>query len=325
MRFFFENEVIMKVKKIDNFKINKDNEVTVTVSGNTTQIRAMSQKTLPHTKKLSRDEYMVLSTGEVKDIDHSNTRRIDNEISVKQTFSRLRDRINANVINPTHCKFVTLTYKDNMTDNKHLKADLKKYYLRFNYYCKKRNIKPPEYITVIEPQGRGAFHAHIIYIFSKKAPYISNDDLLKLWRHGFVNIKNIDDEVNNVGAYLTAYLTDMCLDDVKDIRQLKNIKETDIKTIDVVDENGNKVSKTFIKFLRLQNFPKGMRIYRCSKGVKKPVRYNCRYGEALEQVKDHELVYEKSIALIDEDGTEKTKINYQHYNKVKQSPKSKKG
>lgn len=313
----------MKIKKIDNFKINKDNEVTVTEAGNTTKIRAMSKKTLQHIQKLSKDEYITLSTGEVREINHSNTKRIDNEVSVKQTFSRLRDIINANVTKPSRCKFVTLTYKENMTNNEQLKKDLKTYHQRFNYYCNKSNIIPPEYITVIEPQERGAFHAHIIYIFSKKAPFISNDDLLKIWGHGFVKITNVDNNVNNVGAYLTAYLTDMSFDEIEDIRILDGVKENDFKTVETTDENGNKVSKAYIKGLRLKHYPKGMKIYRCSKGVKKPVAYNCTYEEAMETVGNAELVYERSIAVIDESDTEVNKIHYQHYNKA--IPKSKKG
>ena len=313
----------MKIKKIDNFKINKNNEVTVTEAGNTIKIRAMSKKTLQHIQKLSKDEYVTLSTGEVREINHSNTKRIDNEVSVKQTFSRLRDIINANVTKPSRCKFVTLTYKENMTDNEQLKQDLKKYQQRFNYYCQKNDIIPTEYITVIEPQRRGAFHAHIIYIFIKKAPFISNDDLLKIWEHGFVKITNVDDNVNNVGAYLTAYLTDMPFDEVEDISVLDGVKGYDLKTAETTDENGNKISKAYIKGLRLKHYPKGMRIYRCSKGVKKPEAYNCTYEEAMETVGNAELVYERSIAVIDESDTEVNKIHYQHYNKA--IPKSKKG
>jgi hypothetical protein len=37
-------------------------------------------------------------------------------------------------------------------------------------------------------------------------PYIQSDDLQKIWTHGFVKINAIDD-VDNVGAYVTKYMT----------------------------------------------------------------------------------------------------------------------
>ena len=39
-----------------------------------------------------------------------------------------------------------------------------------------------EYICMMEPQGRGAWHCHLLYIFDLvKAPYIANKTLSDLW------------------------------------------------------------------------------------------------------------------------------------------------
>lgn len=307
----------MQVKKIDNFHTDNNMKVTVTETGNIIEIRIMTSDVLTHIKKLNADEYVVLATGEVKEMNHQDN-RIDNLETLKQTFSYLRKIINSNITdeNIECCRFVTLTYKENMKDTERLKKDLKEFYSRFKYYCKKRNIKQPEYITIVEPQGRGAWHAHIIFIFKKNPPFIPKADLEKIWGFGFVNIKAIDENCDNVGAYLSAYVSNLALDDVKDISILEKAKLTDFKEVEATDENGNKTSKAVIKGLRLRLYPKGVRIFRHSKGIKLPSTYECSYGEAMEIVKDSKKTYEKSIEIIDDEtGETVNKIKYEHYNK----------
>lgn len=308
----------MKIKKIDTFNVDKNNKVTVIESGNIVEVRTMTSDTQTHIQKLNSEEYIHLATGEIKEMEHQ-TLRLDNTETLKQTFSYLRKLINTNITdkNINCCRFATLTYAENMTDTKKLMKDLKNYHLRFNYYCKKKSIIPPEYITVIEPQERGAWHAHIIYIFNKKAPFIPNEVLYKIWGKGFVNIKAIDNKVDNVGSYLTAYITDISFDELQDIRLLSKANENDFKTIDTVDSNGNKISKSYIKGLRLHLYPKGIRIFRHSKGVKLPKKYTCTYGEAMEKLKGSEKTFEKAIALIDDTGETVNKIQYEHFNKIK--------
>ncbi len=307
----------MQVKKIDNFHTDNNMKVTVTETGNIIEIRTMTSDVLTHIKKLNADEYVVLATGEVKEVNHQDN-RIDNVETLKQTFSFLRKIINSNITdeNIKCCRFVTLTYKENMKDTDRLKKDLKEFYSRFKYYCKKRKVKPPEYITIIEPQERGAWHAHIIFIFKKNPPFIPKAELEKIWGHGFVNIKAIDENCDNVGAYLSAYVGNIALDDVKDISILEKAKSSDFKEVKITDENGNKKSKAVIKGLRLHLYPKGVRIFRHSKGIKLPSTYECSYGEAMEIVKDSKKTYEKSIEIIDDEtGETVNKIQYEHYNK----------
>lgn len=304
----------MKIEKTDSFNIDKNNKVTVIESGNIVEVRTMTGDILPHIQKLNADEYIHLATGEVKEINHQ-TKRLDNTETLKQTFSYLRKLINANVTdkNINLCRFVTLTYKENMTDTKRLKKDLKNYHLRFNYYCRKKAIPPPEYITVIEPQQRGAWHAHIIYIFKQVPPFIPKSELKKIWGRGFVSIKVIDENCDNVGAYLCAYVTDISIDELDDIRLLNNVKTNEPKTIE-----SDSTSKSYIKGLRLYLYPKGIRIFRHSKGVKLPKKYNCTYGEAMEMLQGSTKTYEKSIALINSDTDEIiNKIKYEHFNKIR--------
>ncbi len=309
----------MKIKKIDNFHTDNNMKVTVTEAGNITELRTMTSDVITHIQKINADEYVVLSTGEVKEINHQNN-RIDNADTLKQTFSYLRKLINTNVTdkNIKCCRFITLTYKENMTDTERLKKDLKDFYSRFKYYCNKLNVNAPEYITVIEPQGRGAWHAHIIFIFKKNPPFIPKADLERIWGFGFVDITAIDENCDNVGAYLSAYIVNLAIDEIKDIKILEKAKSIDFKEVEVTDKNGNKTTKAYIKGLRLHLYPKGVRIFRHSKGIKLPNTFVCSYEKAMEIVKDSKKTYEKNIGILDDESGETiNKIKYEHYNKIR--------
>ncbi|MCM1228178.1 MAG: hypothetical protein NC320_12310 [Clostridium sp.] len=123
---------------------------------------------------------------------------------------------------------------------------------------------------------------------------------------------------DNVGAYLCSYVSDIAIDELEDIRLLDKAHTNDLKSVEIVDSNGNKINKSYIKGLRLHLYPKGIRIFRHSKGVKQPEKYNCTYGEAMEQLKGSEKTFEKSIELINEEtGETVNKIKYEHFNKIR--------
>ena len=124
-----------------------------------------------------------------------------NRIKTQQRAKRnLRRTINANFNewgeNP---KFITLTYADNEQDIKKCNLDFRLFIRRLGY---KSGIKI-KYSCVIEFQKRGAIHYHVIIY---NLPYTSNKSLREVWGHGFVKINNIDN-VDNVGAYVTKYMS----------------------------------------------------------------------------------------------------------------------
>ena len=106
-----------KVKKIDNIKIPENANVRVKLTGTIMEIM-YSQKTLNtqiFIKKLNGHEYVDLRTGEVFEYDIIENRS-ENFDSVRRSLGRLRDYINTNVLSVNNCKWVTLTYDENMTD-----------------------------------------------------------------------------------------------------------------------------------------------------------------------------------------------------------------
>jgi len=102
-----------------------------------------------------------------------------------------------------HTKFVTLTFKRNITDIDYTNTEFNKFSKRLNYYIYSQKRQQLKYIATWEKQKRGATHYHVIFF---DFPYIRKSELERLWGHGFVRINQIDvDSKENRGRYLSKY------------------------------------------------------------------------------------------------------------------------
>ena len=285
--------------------------VTLKISGNILEVKYM--RSVPGTpiRKLDKDHGVDLRTGEVIDYKH-NANRASDKASVAQSLRKLRDIINANLENPNSALWVTLTYAENMKDATQLYEDYRRFWQRFCYYLHKHNHPKAEYITAAEPQARGAWHLHGLFLFPVKAPFIPNADIAKLWGHGFTKTKNLKG-IDNPGLYLTAYLGDMELTEA--IRT--GITNGRIVEVNSTDEHGNRKRKAVIKGARLHLYPPGFNMYRCSRGVKRPEVYQTTEAKAMELVGTSPLTYEKTISITDEAGEVRNVINYRQYCKAR--------
>lgn len=176
--------------------------VTVKRCGNVIEVRYMRSTPCAVIEKVSADLYVDKRTGEVKEFCHS-ANRADSKASVAQSLRKLRDLINVNLTAPETALWVTLTYKENMRDERRVYEDFRRFWQRFRYYLKKHEYQPAEYITAAEPQGRGAWHLHCLFLFPEKAPFIPNADMARIWGHGFTKTKSLQG-IDNPGLYLTA-------------------------------------------------------------------------------------------------------------------------
>lgn len=300
--------------------IDSSMPVKVIEMGNVIEIQYMSRRNGKQTIQMLKggEQYIDLGTGEIKDVVHHNT-RADQYKSLYRTFRNVRAIINSNVTDVKKVKWITLTYAENMQDTKRLYEDFKKFNQRFQYYIKNLGYNKVEYIVMCEPQGRGAWHCHLLYIFDTIAPFIPNNELERLWGHGFTKTKKLDD-VDNVGAYLTAYLGDMevqqALDDNADEFQRCVDGNATIKSIEI---DGDK--KYYIKGARLSLYPANFNMYRCSRGIKRPVEYMDCLENAEKKVSAGTLTYEKTVEIIDLDNDFQTVINSRQYNMVKKKSK----
>lgn len=183
---------------------------------------------------LNEKEYVVLSTGEIKEF--QETENTKSKHCILQAMHTLRRIIsgNYNPENKLKTLFVTLTYAENMTDPDKLYTDFKEFIRLLRKYAG-QNI---EYICVREPQERGAWHCHAMLIGEKNI-YVKPDDLRRFWPHGRCKAERVKD-VNSAGAYLCAYFCNT--------------------------EKGAK------KMGRIGLYPKNFKFYTTSKGIKKPVK-----------------------------------------------------
>ena len=88
-----------------------------------------------------------------------------------------------------------------------------------------------------------------------------------MWSHGYTKAKSVHG-VDNLGAYFSAYLADIPLDEYE--RDADDTTMYEIKSAVVVDDDGHDTEKKFVKGARLKFYPAGMNIYRTSRGIKQP-------------------------------------------------------
>jgi len=281
--------------------IKPNDTVTVTIMHHIVEVQHMEKENhKANIRKLDKDRYLHLDTGEIKKFDHIENRQ-QSYNSLTQTFKRLRYLINNNFTGKGNELHVTLTYKDNMTDPKRLYKDFDKFIKRLRYaYRDKSSI---DYICVVEPQERGAWHCHLLLRFNDlDNVFIPSNDLADMWEHGFIKIKSLKD-VDNIGAYLSAYLADVELteDNLTDVYKAGD-------QIKVKESKGKK----YIKGGRLHLYPPGINIYRKSRGIVEPERRKMQFADIKKVVGSVKPHYYKKV-VFERDDFENT-IQYLQYN-----------
>lgn len=117
----------------------------------------------------------------------------------------IKDLINTNAYayidnkkNTIRPKFLTLTFKDNITDLKVANTEFKNFIKRLNYYIKKNIDKDfigVQYVTVVEFQERGAVHYHSLMF---NLPWIKWNVILDKWGLGGAYIEGFKSKDNKV-------------------------------------------------------------------------------------------------------------------------------
>lgn len=283
--------------------ISPDAIVTVTQMNHLTEIQHMKKMNSKATiQRLNKDEYIDLATGEIKEYKHIENRS-QSYNSLRQTFKKIRYLINNNFTGRKNELFVTLTYAENMTDTKRLYTDMKKFMKRLRY--KYNDVSDIDFISVVEPQGRGAWHIHVLLRFNAlSSVFVSSHELAELWGHGFITIERIQ-EVDNIGAYLSAYLADVELTS-------DNIHKAVQEDMEIIEKELDGEKKKFVKGGRLHMYPSGMNLYRKSKGITFPERKKMTYKNAKKIVGSAQPHYSKRYE-IESDEFENI-IQFEQYN-----------
>ena len=131
--------------------------------------------------------------------------------SIKRSKRKIFELVNTNYVK-NKSSFLTLTFADNITDYyvafdcwKRYKQRLEYHFNRKLQYCGVVEFQTKNYSTT----GRCAIHFHIVLF---DVPYLKHNVLYDIWNMtvsngGSVNIKQIK-HVDNVGAYITSYMTE---------------------------------------------------------------------------------------------------------------------
>lgn len=310
---------ISKIRISDNPALSPLSFAKVTTMGNVTEVLTMKKRSNGCCcRKIDKDHFVDMRTGEVRDYKHIENRSQSID-SIRRSLSNIRALINTNVVDPSNVRWVTLTYAENMTDTNRLYSDYFKFWKRFLYWCKKNGYSKPEYISVQEPQGRGAWHVHAFFIWDTKAPYIPNEVMAELWRHGFTSTKAMQN-CDNVGAYFSAYLGDMPLDEVETLpvpEKEKALSGAVIETKKFEDELGHSKEKKFVKGGRLYLYPPGMNIVRSSRGVKLPSVEYMMAKMAQKKVSAATETFSRAYEILDDNGAVVNVISKTYYNSAR--------
>lgn len=304
---------MIKKEDLSEYEINSEDLVSIKTMGHIYEICYLQKHNNKITTRLiDKDHYMILNSGEIKNCKHIDN-RAESKFQVGQSLKRLRDYINTNVVEPNNCKWITLTYKKNMTDTKQVYIDFKRFMTRFK---RRFNDYKIEYIVACEPQSRGAWHMHLIIIFDKLAPFIPNATIETLWEQGFTKTTRLEN-IDNIGAYLTAYLGDMEYNE-ENVSELKKqgleLSKMTLKQVSEIEGIKLNEPKSFIKGGRLYMYPPNFNLYRISRGIKKPKKEYGSYHVVKEKVGLGLPTYSKGISISDTDNSFTNKIIYEYYN-----------
>lgn len=130
-----------------------------------------------------------------------------------------RNKINRLIAsNPDLDKFITLTYAESV------KMEDSKKHLAYFFTKLRRKQEGLKYLWVLEFQGNGNIHYHILtnldikidavkHRKSERHKEVEREFSSEFWKHGFVDIRDLKVEGNtNVAKYLTAYITKDMMD-----------------------------------------------------------------------------------------------------------------
>ena len=217
-------------------------------------ITYLSKKPTPKIRKISKNQYVNIDTGEIGDYDLKENKV--NIESIRKTFKQLVCLIRHNFTADSENQlFITLTYIENMKSRDKLYSDFKKFFQKLKR--KYTDIKL-DYILVAEPQGRGAWHVHMM-LKGDKPLFIPHKVIKDLW--GFGRTETVRLKSDDVGRYYVAYFTNL----------------------EVESKEENSQEKKYIKGARLPLYPSGMKIYRTTRGIEKPPKVVMTWGELKEQ------------------------------------------
>lgn len=216
-------------------------------------------------KRIGNGRHINMCTGEIV-TETKQVKRGDSLYSLLESNLRLQDLIKANTVDIDHILLSTLTYATKTLDIKKVNEDFKVFikYLRRNI-VEYGNI---EYINTAELHSdKSSYHLHAILFFNEavKSVFVPMQTLLRAWQNGAISISKPRTK-QEVYCYLTPHLSN-----------------------EVTDKNSHMHNKALLQM----ELPAGQNLYRCSKGIRKPVVQTDTYENVQKYLKSNGYVFDR--------------------------------
>ena len=247
----------------------------------------------PPCRRVSKTHYVDLQTGEVLEYKKKMARSANGSGIIKSCMA-LRRIVNNNFVGDDSELHICLTYATDMRDYEKACIDSRRFLKIFRYHY------PSEYIRIIEPQGNGRWHIHLLIKKMGGQLSVNYEHVRALWGMGNVNVSRLP-FADNYGAYFSARLTDIDALEESELQQWHPAAKKQIS-----------------KGSRLKFYPPHFKLYTTSRGIMKPQPLKMSYAEAQKIIGDALLVYTYTKKIVREDDGKSVEVNrifYEQYNK----------
>jgi hypothetical protein len=164
-----------------------------------------------------------------------------NENDFSFSLYRTRKILRKIILNQDFLKtsFLTLTFKENISDFDVARYEFQKFMKRLNYYLYHTKKSLIKYVCVPERQSRGAWHFHILLF---DVPFIPNEDISDIWDNGFVKINQVKfSDMMEVYRYISKYITKQFQEGQKHLKRFLSsqgfFKGYELKVFDVDEKD----------------------------------------------------------------------------------------
>lgn len=265
-----KNYLIKRDKTVKTIKYNATNDIEI-------QDTLNKDNTFDGIRKISKYEYVIIETGEVKKYKRGNKRNIK---GVKRSMKNVRRLLKNNFSGGSNELFITLTTKKDGEEIKQIKKRCQAFLRKL-----KRVIKDLEYLAVFEKHSdRNSWHIHmLVKAANHTALNIPNSTIEKLWGYGFTK---------------TSAITN--------IQKLNEINEQSrLLYKDKISEKFgiDKVISYMCKAETKEEIPNGEICYIMSKGIKKPTIKLVKYDEIRSEMENKYKLKNSYTSLVRNSGT----------------------
>ncbi len=223
----------------------------------------------PVIKRLCKGVHVNTKTGEII-YDKVQKTRADT-YSLQIANRNLADLIKNNLSDYKKMLLLTLTYSPKQSNYKKIAEDFKRFIKKLRQQV--TQFGTIDYIYVLELYDDLVnFHIHAILFFNSATQnvFIDKDLIYKLWGHGDISVSQPTKD-NQIISYLTAH-------------KVKNVTEQN--------------KHLHEKALRQEHLPTGIKYYRYSTGIRKPIIYTETYANALKTLVSSGFKYYNTVSFI---------------------------